>query len=254
MNRQTLHNQLHNRLEDLIEKHRELVQHEHSIPQEDMDLFLREIRVVYELALSLHQHNSLKNMEDLEVLVAERFKGAVGQQHAIPSKDEPQPELAAGPSAEPVPSTTEEVLIKAINEAEKSLSQATPVNKAATDLHGRFEKKPTIAGKFQEHSTVAAKIATSKAPSSRIAETLQRKPIRDLKTGIGINEKFSFIQQLFSGNAVEYHNAIDHLNTCDTVESAMEFIETNIRHKYNWQDHSGQVGQFIDLIERRFLA
>ena len=51
-------------------------------------------------------------------------------------------------------------------------------------------------------------------PKSSLAERLTNSKIDDLKSAIGINEKFAFITDLFAGSNKDYDTAISILNSC----------------------------------------
>lgn len=87
--------------------------------------------------------------------------------------------------------------------------------------------------------------------SGSLADRLTSSKISDLKSAIGINEKFSFITDLFSSSNEKYNEAINTLNNCNDSKEAKELInEISIDH--NWDLDSKTVGSFIELIERRY--
>lgn len=74
----------------------------------------------------------------------------------------------------------------------------TPQKTVSDVLHGNTDK------------TVAAKI--------------QNNHITDLKAVIGINDKFTFVNDIFKGEISRYNHAIDHFNTLDTLRDAEDYI------------------------------
>lgn len=86
-----------------------------------------------------------------------------------------------------------------------------------------------------------------------VADTLQKKPIADIKTAIGINEKFQFINELFESNAQEYNIAINQLNICNSFAEAEAYIKS-LKEIYKWKDDSRVALSFTELVERRFLT
>jgi len=87
--------------------------------------------------------------------------------------------------------------------------------------------------------------------SGSLADILTNSKISNLKSAIGINEKFAFITDLFSSSNEEYNEAIDTLNNCNGIKEAKDLIN-DISIKHNWDLDSKTVGSFIELIERRY--
>lgn len=98
----------------------------------------------------------------------------------------------------------------------------TPRPKTTADL---FSGTTTIADSFK------------KKEDSSIAARAVPQGIQNLKTAIGINDKFLFINELFKGNLNEYNSAIDHLNTLEDSTGAATALN-NFRQEYAWPDNS----------------
>lgn len=91
-------------------------------------------------------------------------------------------------------------------------------------------------------------------PDKSLVNKMQQKSIKDLKAGIGMNEKFMFISQLFGGNAEEYNLTVDLLNKQNSYEQAFGYLRANIFDKHNWDTSNSAVEQFLSLMERRFAS
>ncbi len=74
----------------------------------------------------------------------------------------------------------------------------------------------------------------------------------DLKSGIGINDKFQYISELFEGSGEKYEEAIQQLNTCETLEPSLLYLE-DIQKLYHWKENSAIVKRLSDLVKSRFL-
>jgi hypothetical protein len=85
-----------------------------------------------------------------------------------------------------------------------------------------------------------------------IGEKLSKSPIPDLKKAIGLNQKFLFINTLFSGDAIAYDEAVSDINRMSAYADA-ENKCSELRLKYKWSDEEPATEQFKDLVERRFL-
>ena len=183
-------------------------------------------------------------------MIAEQKNEPVQTEKEIPSVEKIQ-----APSPESVRHTFEELLAQTSVRTENTAQPNTVAKpkKGSGDLHEMFDEVPTLAGKFEEIETFGERIATHQSPT-RIGEKLQRKPVKDLKVAIGINEKFQFINQLFNGDSSTYHSAVEHLNNCQSFEAASGYVNNNLVSKYNWDLATAPATVFIDLVERRFIA
>jgi len=75
--------------------------------------------------------------------------------------------------------------------------------------------------------------------------------ISDIKSAIGINDKFQFTNELFQGNTEEYLIAIQQLNSSDNFESAMSYF-LSLKLLYNWNMENETVIRLLELVNRRF--
>ena len=94
------------------------------------------------------------------------------------------------------------------------------------------------------------KVATKKADES-VVEKLSHKKINDLKSVIGINEKFQFINELFDGNMKEYTVALDQINNFSSTNEANNYL-ANLKQVYKWDSDNSIAKQFSELVERKF--
>ncbi len=88
-----------------------------------------------------------------------------------------------------------------------------------------------------------------KTPS--IAERFETMNRSDLRTAIGVSEKFMFINDLFSGNLKEYTDFINRLNDLDSWQASKQEIEQT-KQKKRWASSSLAYTTLETLIQRRF--
>ncbi|MDR3678650.1 MAG: hypothetical protein P4L41_01715 [Flavipsychrobacter sp.] len=60
----------------------------------------------------------------------------------------------------------------------------------------------------------------------------------DIRTIIGINDKYQIISELFGNNKIAYDEMIDQLNTLDTELEALEWLQDNLYFEYSWSEDS----------------
>jgi hypothetical protein len=143
-------------------------------------------------------------------------------------KEEPQPEISIAPKME----------VK--EEIKAPVSVEVP----------KVVETPSV----QQHtmpSSLNEKLQQSQQQKTSLAEKLQKKPISDLKTAIGLNQKFLFMNDLFEGENAAYNEALNLLNNFSSMDDAKNYLLT-LGTKYNWDLESDSVVQFTDLVERRY--
>ena len=68
-----------------------------------------------------------------------------------------------------------------------------------------------------------------------------------------LNDRLAFIKHLFEGNAEHFEKAVAHLNTIDTEERSLAFINNLIKPEYNqWQEKMEYEKRFVAQIKKRF--
>ncbi|MEI2748392.1 MAG: hypothetical protein V9E88_06515 [Ferruginibacter sp.] len=87
---------------------------------------------------------------------------------------------------------------------------------------------------------------------TELSETLQESPIKDLRKGIGINDRFLFISELFRGDEAMYERSIKTINGFSIYPEAEYWIRRELKLKLGWDDKNTVVRQFDQLVKRRF--
>lgn len=96
-----------------------------------------------------------------------------------------------------------------------------------------------------------SKSAKEQNPDNSLVAKMKRKPIKDLRTAIGINEKFAFIK-LFGGDATAWSNALQKLNSFSSYWEA-EAMLSEFNQKYKWKEEDETLQSLMDLLERRYM-
>ncbi len=120
----------------------------------------------------------------------------------------------------------------------------------SNDLFGGLPPQ-TVADKYRdERKTINEKLNKVSSDSS-IGAKMQNSQLGDLKTAIGINDKFLFINELFKGDLSGYNNAISRLNACTDRNEATQMIEQMAR-LYKWNLESNSIQRLNQFVLRRF--
>lgn len=239
----------------------------------DADLMLSLLRELYE------KTEALRKQPPPEIVVqAEPIQYSQPAQNQIVSPVETPVEIPVpAPSVIPpvvVPTPTPvQPEIKHMEQQQFVITQAPDVNSAVTNEYkpeheftrdsGIATNQPlqgpldlfgtlTIADKLKNEAPSLKDKITSGKHDQSLADRMQLKPINDLKTAIGLNDKFQFINELFEGSADRYNEAINLLNTCSSGSEADQlFADFNVR--YDWDFHNPVFKKLKDFVTRRYL-
>ncbi|MET4076361.1 hypothetical protein [Hymenobacter sp. UYCo722] len=99
---------------------------------------------------------------------------------------------------------------------------------------------PALADTFRS-TTASATLAERAGPK-----------VETLREAISINQRFSFINELFNGENMDYHAAIQHLDSLPTTEQARAYVSGDLSQRYDWSRKEEHVNKLLKLIERKF--
>lgn len=124
---------------------------------------------------------------------------------------------------------------------------ATPVSRANGFAEGNLNERykaersmPTLNEKFL------------KSEVANIATNQMSKKIESLKDSISINQRFSFINELFNGENIEYYQAIQALDKFEDAAQAKNYVTQDLANRYNWTRKEEHVNKLLRLIDRKF--
>ncbi len=132
--------------------------------------------------------------------------------------------------------------------SESIFSKPAAKASSSTDLFGG----QTIADKLKSEAPSLNDRITQGRSDQSLAHKMQLKPITDLKTAIGINEKFQFVNDLFEGRIEMYNDAISKLNNCSSGIIA-ENILHDLKSSHNWKDETEAYDKLKTFITRRYI-
>jgi hypothetical protein len=91
-----------------------------------------------------------------------------------------------------------------------------------------------------------------RANQIEIGSLLNNEPIKELKKGIGINDRFLFVQELFRGDETIYERSIKTIDGFSIYPEAQFWIQRELKLKIGWNEDSATVKHFDQLVKRRF--
>ncbi|MBX0292457.1 hypothetical protein K3G63_18560 [Hymenobacter sp. HSC-4F20] len=156
----------------------------------------------------------------------------------------PAPAPAAAPAA-PAPATpvpTPPAAPEAATEARRPLAEAA-ASGTAVPLYEKLKAGQPAAPSLSE-------TLRQDRTSTTLADKVPK--VESLREAISINQRFSFINELFNGENMEYHAAIQHLDTLPDASSAKRYVTENLMSKYSWVRKEEHINKLLKLIDRKF--
>ncbi|MVT11071.1 hypothetical protein [Chitinophaga tropicalis] len=87
---------------------------------------------------------------------------------------------------------------------------------------------------------------------TELADRYSELPVKDLRSAIGINDKFQFVQELFRGDVDTYERSLKTINEFHSLQEAEYWIERELKIRQGWADDNQSVQQFYALVRKRF--
>ncbi len=69
---------------------------------------------------------------------------------------------------------------------------------------------------------------------------------------IGLNDRISFVKNLFGGQQEDFNRVLSQLNTFESLAEAENFIEQMVKPDYDWHQKEEYEMRFLELVRHRF--
>ena len=188
------------------------------IPAIEVDIVLEKIRKLYNDLTGLKEAPHKAEMEVKEPVEAKKAKPP--KQTEVPAKSHPTQETEPRQKAEPVAG-----------------SQAP-------------QEPATLADKFKGEKKFINERLADNGNRQDLSSKLQSKPIRNIGTSLGLNDRFKLINELFNGDKDSYQQTIDILDSASNFNEAFNYISTS----YEWDMEDDAVLLLLDLVRRKFIV
>jgi len=133
---------------------------------------------------------------------------------------------------------------------QETKSEAAPpvtAEPTAEQIKAQESPKSILADRFSPTGTLGEKISSAKNEEA-ITSVIHSKPIEDIAAAIGMNDKFYFIRELFSGNSIAYNDTIRRLNASSSLGEAMKILDESTV----MGSDPGAQSSFVDVVRRKF--
>lgn len=204
--------------------------------KEDVELvkLYERARIIYEKLAVLKFIDEKLNDVEVDVsknVVASRFEKVASA-------------VLSGNTSVPESNPHEEDIMTPGMDTIKDIVSEMPTETALDQIFAEFVAKPDFMKNDKDN------LAPLKDHDS-LPKSLNDKLGKDFQ--IGLNDKLAFVKHLFNNNMEDYTRVLSQLNTIDTEERSIAFINNMVKPEYNnWEGKEEYETRLITLIGRRF--
>lgn len=198
-----------------IKQHSDDIDDSKHIPQLELELILSKIKSLYEKSIVFNYLNSI-------------------------------PEIKTTPTT-----TIEEKIMVEISKKEEKLT-TQPENKTEMDTPAELATEAKTEVERVQIKDNTQEENKKVPPAEIIPDSISlQKTYSDIKTFIGLNDKFQFANELFDGNMHEYDVAIQQLNSSENIDAAKIYFNS-LQNLYNWDLENETVKRLLSIVEKRY--
>lgn len=190
---------------------------------------------------------------------------------SLPKEESPAPESGASPEPalseffareedEPSSYVTELTAMVQAQVGEQDMSKVAVSSTAMPDekIVNQVAKRSDIFNRLKETQKLSAtdprntlKTLVEKMKSGRTVNDAHQATGNHVKSLIGLNEKFLFLNQLFRGNIKDYNELLQEIDLQGNQTEALGILES-YRERYDWDPESHPFKALQNLIGKRF--
>lgn len=257
MNINQLKNEADSLMRKIVARYNSFYSTSSPVPRIELDLMLTDLSKLYDVfkTLSLTDEDNFTKIGE-PVKHEEVEKSIVQESAPVQEKLEETPiiepeDVAETPVAEEM--TDEPEFKEEPAPLQQEIKQEIPEQIATESTEPKpiaptKEQAATIADQFK---TTVKTIGESGNEFSKPVEQRLGGQISDLKTAIGLYEKFNFINDLFAGDSLAYERTIVQLNGMINFREADNYLN-GVRAHYKWDAKSESVVRFMEVLSRKF--
>jgi hypothetical protein len=167
---------------------------------------------------------------------------------------QPKPETFTTPveNKEEIKQTAQETIVPP-QPMEAPAAESAPQTQqpiAETEKHDQsLNEKHTQATEGRSINERFAQMQVKK----NLADKLKLSPIKDIKAAMSLNQRISFIKNLFKGNDEEFLQTVTFINNLKSFNEAKFYIQSEVNSRYKWEEENPLVQEFMELVYRKFL-
>lgn len=226
-----------------------------------------DIKILNNLALDLNKDADLSS-DEVEIVLA-RARNVVKELELLETKvseaglstlkviSQEKPETLEKPIKEKEDSQKEIPVAK--DEEQQKVQEATKMKSdEQTSLENGeisddsdielLDDKQIEKGKTLGESVAAQRSLNDLIGSDKPDDVFMHRPLKSIREGIGLNDRYLFVRELFGNNNEKFNETIDSLDHAKNIQEAVHFLKSHF--KWSKSDTSQK---FLILVKRRFL-
>lgn len=153
----------------------------------------------------------------------------VDEEKPEPKEEKPEPK-------QEIIETKKEVEKPSVVEQANLFSSETPVS-----------SPKIVAEHLGQNKTSINEILASQTNAQGVNARL--KPVSDIRSAIGVGDRFLFIRELFDGNTDLFDETITNLNNLQSLEDAKNYLSS----RFHWDGADSTVESFLNIVKRRYV-
>jgi len=218
------------RIQTLINRLQEQVRQNAGVAQMQLTLQLLQAE------LNQLQKTSVRTLGTSKVSVVLPTPVAIAPVSISKDRSEAEQEIITAPKAKLKNNSQIDIHFDPMNEI-PTFAQ----HKIGKEVNEAMEQRESFNDRLKENRT-------------ELMHSLKDAPIRDLRKGIGINDRFVFINELFRGDEPMYERSIKTINSFNIYPEAEYWMNRELKIKLGWDDTRETVKHFYQLVKRRFSS
>ncbi len=214
---------------------------EESLPAIELDILLGDIRDLYQMVKDLQPGLASSSKEATPV------RGSAGTASG-PAQGEasvPEAPVQTGEIRKEHPAVEGKKTVPAAAEKEKKEPAGKPEEGKPS---ARSSERAILADKYKsEKQLIHESLAGGRED---IGSKIQSKPIRNIGSALGVNDRFKLIKELFNGDKDSFQNTIGILDGASNFNEAFNYIDAT----FDWDMEEDSVQLLLDLVRRKFIV
>ena len=166
----------------------------------------------------------------------------------FPSETE-ELEIPEEPEAEEEPEEVVEEAEEAVEEKIEETVEEEPEIAYEPIIFGEMEEADDGGFEFEGPETLGERMQHEEDHS--LAARLQSQTVNSLRSAIGINDKFLFVNELFGGSMEKYNRSIENLDDVKTLNGALIYLN-ELRIELQWNSNNEAYKKLLELVHRKF--
>jgi len=260
---------------DNIKEHSDRIQKSENLPLLELSVILSKINQLHEKTLILKFMSAFEQGVELEEYGIDEFRKLKEIQYHMES--EIQTQDVEADDEEEIESSVEEVneVLELEQEEEEEVTydlestsdyettdESSEELPAEKELPSEEESSPEdemplfrmeeIESKEEFSSKPDLNEAYTEEEDSSISAHLEKQPISDLLTAIGLNERYLYANELFEGDIANFKESIQKLDSFDGIDSAKSYFDNELMTRHQWDKDNELVNSLFALLERRY--